>query len=692
VRRSAFIRTVACLGAVTAFATAARAEHPLYQLNVEFDVSQAKIVGEARIDADPGTDLSIHRGDLRIVRLTTGGRDAMPGPKDPEPFILHAEGPVLIRYEGTFSDPLGDMISADTILLRGTWYPVVEGTHRYRVSAVVPGGFMAFSEADTVRRIAAGERTRYEFDLPYPQRDWDGVTFVASTRWVSRRAQYEGTELSVHLLAQNAGRLDLLTRQAQDYLGRLERLLGKHPFKRLDIVENPVQLNYSLSMPGYVLLTQQAVRAEAAEDSSLNHEIAHQWFGNAVLADYDGGNWAEGMASYFSDLLEADASGTGWERRQRMMAGYQNNVADRAASPLSGFSESSDRATRFIGYGKAALVIHMLRRSLGDERFFAGVRRFVADNQFRAASWSDLRRALERASATDLGPFFERWIRGAATPELAIEGVTAVANAGKHDLRFTITQKPPASALTVPVTIRFEGGASVVHNLPISGERQDFRFLLDRRPRHVVLDENYDVFRRLTPPEVPARIDTLLTRQRVTLLAPPGEAEKFVTLIGAFEREGLPVAWYGWGHDGPRKNGPTGVSRPRAPQWALSDGTGAWQQFRTRTHPAEAAALTAGTSLILLGRNHPLVAQLFGRVELPDAGFVVTVLPHPGSPGDVVAILAATSKAEVDAAFEKLVDRRRYSMAAFEGGKLVKYELRPGQRGIVAELVPEKRR
>jgi hypothetical protein len=30
-------------------------------------------------------------------------------------------------------------------------------------------------------------------------------------------------------------------------------------------------------------------------------------------------------------------------------------------------------------------------------------------------------------------------------------------------------------------------------------------------------------------------------------------------------------------------------------------------------------------------------------------------------------------------------------MAAFEAGKLVKYELRPGQRGIVAELVPEKR-
>jgi hypothetical protein len=67
------------------------------------------------------------------------------------------------------------------------------------------------------------------------------------------------------------------------------------------------------------------------------------------------------------------------------------------------------------------------------------------------------------------------------------------------------------------------------------------------------------------------------------------------------------------------------------------------------------------------------------------------VLKHPRSPGDVVAILTATSKAEVDAAYGKLVDTPRHSSAAFDGGKLISYELRNGQRGISSEVTAERR-
>jgi hypothetical protein len=678
---------------VVGHAAVARAEPRTYDLEVAVDVARARIIGTATVDVAPGTEVSIERGDLGILRVTNGSRDIPWSAQGADPLTLRAEGPVQIRYEGTFSDPEGDLIREDTIVLRGIWYPVVDGTYRYRVTATVPSGFVAVSEADRVRRTDLGDRSTYVFDLPYPQRAWDGVTFVASTKWVSHEARYGDVEIAVHVLSRNAGRLDELTRQTLAYLRRLEGLVGKYPFKRLVVAEKPVSLPYSLSMPTHVLLTQQSVAAEDPEDSALNHEIAHEWFGNGVLADYGQGNWGEGAASYFSDLVAAELAGRGWERRQRMMAGYQNNVTDHAASPLSGFTGADDRVSRFIGYGKSALVFHMLRELLGDERFFAAIRRFVSDNLYGVASWGDLRRACEQAAGIELGWFFGQWVEGLTTPELGLEGVSALAMGGKHELRFTVTQGTPAFVLTVPLTFHFASGRRETVRVPLTRERREFRFLVDEKPTRVVLDESYDVFRRLAPAEVPPRIDTLLTRQRVTLLAPPGEEAKFKSVIDAFEREGLPVASYGWSHDGPRKQWPaTGRARVRPPAPAQPSVARAWRQLQTRRAADTALPIeSVAGSLIVLGEGHPLVARLFGRLEAPHGGFTVTVLNHPRSPGNVVAIFTAASKTEVDAAFGRLVDRRRYSVAAFDDGKLIYYELRPGERGISREVATESR-
>ena len=688
VRKTTGIAAALLIAALAVASVAVASErYPTYELQVVFDLPQAKLIGAATIDVPQGKELSIDRGDLRILWLRKGGRRISPDTLESDTFTLRAEGPLHIGFEGTFTGSERDVIDQDKIVLRGIWYPVVEGTYRYRLTATLPRDFVAVSEADRVRRTEANGQATFTFDLPYPQRDDDGITFVASTQWASRDAKYKDIELSIHMLRRNAGRLDEMMRQAQRYLQRLEGLLGDYPFRRLAIVENPFPLHYSLSMPTYILLAQESVGAEASENSALNHEIAHAWFGNGVLADYDGGNWAEGLASYFSDHLEHERLGYAWERRQRMMAGYQNNVAEEATLPLSNFTESSDFASRITGYAKSAIVFHMLRRLLGDERFFAAMRKFVKENLFSVASWTDIRKAFEREAAMDLGWFFHQWVDGAATPELSLEKVSVQAAGEKHELRLTVIQKPPVFALAVPVTIHFERGRSETALLHISDERHEFRYSLNEKPVRVVLDESYDVFRRLTPAEIPPTINTLLTRPRVTLVAPPGEQAKFGRLIDAFEGEGPAIAVFGWDHAWPRKDRQPIAARLRQP----GETTTRQQRRMRRAVESGAATETSATSLILLGENNPLIAKLFGRVDLPRGGFTITVLKHPRSPGDVVAIVTAVSKAEVDAGYGKLIDRPRYSTAAFNGGKLTYYELRSGQRGISAEVTAEPR-
>jgi aminopeptidase N len=72
-------------------------------------------------------------------------------------------------------------------------------------------------------------------------------------------------------------------------------------------------------------------------------------------------------------------------------------------------------------YQKGAWVLHMLRRTLGDETFFSALRRFYAAHAGATATTEDLRHALEAASGRDLAPFFRQWVHRAGLPELRIE-------------------------------------------------------------------------------------------------------------------------------------------------------------------------------------------------------------------------------------------------------------------------------
>src|SRR3990172_8582282 len=109
-------RNVLALGLFTVALACARLasadEYPIYDLAVSFDLTRAKIAGTATIEAKPGARLVIHRGDLRILSLATGGRNAVPDALAPDPLVVQAAGPGRIRYEGTFSGGGPDPVDA----------------------------------------------------------------------------------------------------------------------------------------------------------------------------------------------------------------------------------------------------------------------------------------------------------------------------------------------------------------------------------------------------------------------------------------------------------------------------------------------------------------------------------------------------------------------------------------------------
>ena len=163
----------------------------------------------------------------------------------------------------------------------------------------------------------------------------------------------------------------------------------------------------------------------------LAHELAHQWFGQAVGWKNYHEQWlSEGFSQYLAALYAKERRGEqAFRDVLRQFRRWALDDSDQGPVYLGyrlGHIKGESRVFRALVYNKGAGVLHMLRRLIGDDAFFAGLRQFYADNRFKKAGTDDLRKAMEATSRRDLNRFFERWIYDNSIPRLrfssAVEG------------------------------------------------------------------------------------------------------------------------------------------------------------------------------------------------------------------------------------------------------------------------------
>ena len=192
-----------------------------------------------------------------------------------------------------------------------------------------------------------------------------------------------------------------------------------YPYAKFALVENFWETGYG--MPSFTLLGSQVIRFPFILHSSYPHEILHNWWGNSVFVDYEQGNWCEGLTAYMADHLIQEQRGTGGEYRRNTLQRYRDYVREGRDFPLVEFRSRHNAATEAVGYGKALMLFHMLRRELGDDTFRKGLAGFYRKHRGQRARFDDLQAAFESAAEKQLGPVFQQWLTRTGAPQLAID-------------------------------------------------------------------------------------------------------------------------------------------------------------------------------------------------------------------------------------------------------------------------------
>lgn len=152
----------------------------------------------------------------------------------------------------------------------------------------------------------------------------------------------------------------------------------------------------------------------------LAHEIAHQWWGQAIGVKSYHDQWlSEGLAQYFAWLYAGADRGPAvqaqiLERMRQSVRKYGDSGPIWLGYRL-GHVVGDGSNYRAIVYNKSVLALEALRAELGEDVFRAGLRRFYRDWRFRKAGTDDFRRAFEAEAGRPLGAFFDAWILGAGT-------------------------------------------------------------------------------------------------------------------------------------------------------------------------------------------------------------------------------------------------------------------------------------
>jgi aminopeptidase N len=396
------------------------------------------------------------------------------------------------------------------------WFPCHDKPHVKQTTELrirVPKGWFALSNGVLAQRTDDGDATVFHWKQEKAHPSYL-VTLAAGTFATLHAEGPRGLPLAYHVAPGKEDEARRSFARTGEMIALFEKRTGvAFPWAKYDqivvsdFIFGGMENTSATTMYEYILLDERAA-LDVDMDGLVAHELAHQWFGDLVTCrDWSEGWLNEGWATYMELVWKdegSDPTGAGRDEYDYAVKGEldvylaEDGGRYRRAIVHRDYDAPIDIFDRHL-YQKGGLVLHALRRAIGDEAFWGGTRAYLEKHAYGVVESRDFQRALEAASGRSLDRIFDAYVHGAGHPELE---VSVDHEPGEHGAAghvvVGVRQTQKLDELTKlydgPLTIEIcEAGKPrrvVVH---VESARDTFALRTDVRPDYVAIDPDFDL-------------------------------------------------------------------------------------------------------------------------------------------------------------------------------------------------------
>jgi len=390
--------------------------------------------------------------------------------------------------------------------------PHIKQTTELRVQA--PAGWTCLSNGELTSDAKAQKKGIFHFRLDEPHPSYL-FTLVAG-EFASIEEEVDGIPLAYLVPRGREADGRRTFARTPDMIRHFGEKLGvRYPWRRYsqvvvsDFIFGGMENTTATTMYEHILLDDRAT-LDITSDDLIAHELAHQWFGDLVTCrDWSHAWLNEGFATFMEHVDREHHLGRDeYEHSVQVdLESYISEARGRYRRPIvcQDYEAPIDIFDRHL-YEKGGLVLHLLRRELGDEVFWRGVGTYLNRHARGVVETRDLARALEDVSGRSLERFFEQWVYRPGHPEVEVkievedgscvvtvkqtQSTGATAAAGTSAARESGAHAEAAAPIfAFDLVVELGEGDAVRREVRrVDQQTHTFAFPVARRPRFVVVD------------------------------------------------------------------------------------------------------------------------------------------------------------------------------------------------------------